>query len=76
MIHLKSKDTHHRDIRLAILVEPDLEGKVHNDTELYAAIRERGFARIVPCDYSKPDMPYGMAQQLLPGTFEEQWKGD
>lgn len=77
MIHLKSiaRDEKGWPKRLGVLCAPDLTGQVHNDTEMYAAIRECGDCIVVPFKQDNP-LEVDRSEILTAEEFCKTWRGD
>jgi hypothetical protein len=74
MIQLKSiAGADFLEKKFAVLVEPDVAGKVTNDSELNAAIAQSGGA--IVCEFDK-DFKLGPRIHLTPREFANTWIGD
>jgi hypothetical protein len=75
MIYLKSIHySSFKDIKHAVLVEPDLEKLVSSDAQLYAEIRKRKTVTILPFD--APMKPARETVEISSEEFCETWRGD
>ncbi len=75
MIYLKTKN--HKgfaDMGCALLVEPDVP--LHNNEELYAAVKTHGEAVIHEFDSNNPLKLKPNQRTLTPSEFEQNWQGD
>ena len=73
-LHIKGKNIDRAAPSTGLLIEPEVYNIVHNDEELYAAVRAVGKA--VVSRFSYKDMSYQEPITLTPSEFEETWRGD
>lgn len=74
-IYIKSKHyTSFSNMRTGLLLDPDVEGLVSNDDELYSAVAKAGKATIV--EYNEDLVTLKPKVTIDADTFEQEWRGD